>query len=298
MAGKGKTETKTPSHFFKIILPSTMQDMKLRIPKKFVSEIGEELSTVATLTVPSGGIWQVGLEKSDNNIWFCNGWQDFVEYHSICYGYFLVFKYEGNSNFHVLIFDKTATEIQYPNRKNCKLEDEVEIIESDDANISIHDKLNENEMSNSNELPTKHEEVVKEKFVKKKLSDMSLKGGTERATQAARMFKPKNPSFIGIVRPYNIRNRYMYVPAQFAFKYLSRCPILKLETSDGRQWPVNCSYRNRSSHAMNIGRGWIAFCRENNFEQGDVCVFELIKKKPIVLKVSIFRVVDYAVLVK
>uniref|UniRef100_A0A2N9G2Y2 TF-B3 domain-containing protein n=1 Tax=Fagus sylvatica TaxID=28930 RepID=A0A2N9G2Y2_FAGSY len=263
MAGKGKTETKTPSHFFKIILPSTMQDMKLRIPKKFVSEIGEELSTVATLTVPSG-----------------------------------VFKYEGNSNFHVLIFDKTATEIQYPNRKNCKLEDEVEIIESDDANISIHDKLNENEMSNSNELPTKHEEVVKEKFVKKKLSDMSLKGGTERATQAARMFKPKNPSFIGIVRPYNIRNRYMYVPAQFAFKYLSRCPILKLETSDGRQWPVNCSYRNRSSHAMNIGRGWIAFCRENNFEQGDVCVFELIKKKPIVLKVSIFRVVDYAVLVK
>ena len=64
-----------------------------------------------------------GIEETDNNIWFCNGWQDFTEYHSICYGYFLVFRYEGNSSFHIVIFDKTAIEIQYPCRKNCKLED-------------------------------------------------------------------------------------------------------------------------------------------------------------------------------
>ena len=50
----------------------------------------------------------MGLKKADNNFWFCNGWQDFVEHHSICYGYFSVFRYEGNLSFHVLIFDKTA----------------------------------------------------------------------------------------------------------------------------------------------------------------------------------------------
>ncbi|KAK7851614.1 b3 domain-containing transcription factor vrn1 [Quercus suber] len=97
-----------------------------------------ELSTVATLIAPYGGIWQVGLKKADNNIWFCNGWQDFVEYHSIYYGYILVFRYEGNSS-SVLIFDKTATKIQYPPRKNCKLEDhQVEIIylDKDDTNSS------------------------------------------------------------------------------------------------------------------------------------------------------------------
>ena len=32
-----------------------------------------ELSTVATLLAPYGGIWQVGLKKADNNIWFGNG---------------------------------------------------------------------------------------------------------------------------------------------------------------------------------------------------------------------------------
>ena len=98
------------------------------------------LSTVATLTAPYGGIWQVGLKKADNNIWFCNGQQNFVEYHSICYGYFLVFRYERNLSFHVLIFDKTATEIQYLSSKNYKLEDhQVEIINQaeDDTNVSL-----------------------------------------------------------------------------------------------------------------------------------------------------------------
>ena len=54
--------------------------------------------------------------------------------------WFLVFIYEGNSSFHVLIFDKTTTEIQYPLNNNCKLEDhQLEIIDlyEDDRNISL-----------------------------------------------------------------------------------------------------------------------------------------------------------------
>ena len=31
-----------------------------------------ELSTVATLIAPYGGIWQMGLKKADNNIWSRN----------------------------------------------------------------------------------------------------------------------------------------------------------------------------------------------------------------------------------
>uniref|UniRef100_A0A7N2MH75 Uncharacterized protein n=1 Tax=Quercus lobata TaxID=97700 RepID=A0A7N2MH75_QUELO len=47
---------------------------------------------------------------------------------------------EGKSSFHVLIFDKTTTEIQYPVNNNCKLEDhQLEIIDlyEDDRNISL-----------------------------------------------------------------------------------------------------------------------------------------------------------------
>ncbi|KAF3955595.1 hypothetical protein CMV_019198 [Castanea mollissima] len=180
---------------------------------------------------------------------------------------------------------------------NCKLEDQADIMELEDANISMHHK-NDNEMSNSDELATKHVEA-KEKFVKKIFSDRSSKGkfkmsrGRERAIQAARMFKPKNPSFIGIMRHYNMSSRYMYVPAGFAFKYLHQHDqIAKLENSEGRQWPVNCYYKPSSS-AMNMGQGWIEFARHNDLAEGDVCVFELIKRKPVVLNVSMFRVVDF-----
>ncbi|XP_065623851.1 B3 domain-containing protein REM19 isoform X2 [Quercus suber] len=222
----GRCKSRTPSHFFKIILPSTIQHMKL-----------------------------------------------------------------------------TATEIQYPLSKNCKLEDQVAIMELDDANISMHNK-NENEMSNSDdELPANHKEV-REKSVKKQISGMSSKGklmmsrGRERAIQAARRLRPKNPSFMGIIGRVNMHKHIMYIPARFAIKHLCGSQIAKLETPDGRQWSVNCHKRGRLSSAMNIGRGWIVFARENNLEEGDVCVFELIKRKPVVLNVSIFRVVDYALPVK
>ena len=35
--------------------------------------------------------------------------------------------------------------------------------------------------------------------------------------------------------------------------------------------------------------GWSSFAKENNLQVGDTCVFELIKRDDVVLKVSIFR---------
>ena len=41
--------------------------------------------------------------------------------------------------------------------------------------------------------------------------------------------------------------------------------------------------------AIRFGKGWVAFLKDNNLEEVDVCVFEVIEKKPVVLSVSIFR---------
>ena len=168
-----------------------------RLPEKFVREYGNKLSSVTTLTAPNGSIWQVRLEKANNNIWFCGGRRDFVDYHSINYGYFLVFKYKGNSKFHVLVFDMTATEIEYPSHRDKKRQG----------------NLNENEMSTSRELCVKHE--VDTELIIIENSPMSstrrsvLSGRRERALQAARMFKPKNPSFIRVIQAYNLKLSYV-----------------------------------------------------------------------------------------
>ncbi|KAK3195635.1 hypothetical protein Dsin_026945 [Dipteronia sinensis] len=130
----------TPFHFFKVVLPATLEEKKLRIPEKFVRKFGDELCAIVTLTVPNGRTWHVKLKKDEKKIWFHDGWHDFIKYHSICAGSFLVFKYGKNSNFHVVIFDQSACEIQYPiyhggpihdeqnsNHDELKSDDSVEI---------------------------------------------------------------------------------------------------------------------------------------------------------------------------
>ncbi|MBA0688364.1 hypothetical protein Goari_006160, partial [Gossypium aridum] len=116
---------KTP-HFFKIILDANIRDKKLEIPGKFVRKYGNGLSNSVLLTVPSGDTWHVELTKSDGIVWLQNGWQEFSEYFSLKYGHLLVFKYEGNGKFLVLIFDTSASEIEYP----CK--SHIEDQKSDD----------------------------------------------------------------------------------------------------------------------------------------------------------------------
>ncbi|XP_062152445.1 B3 domain-containing transcription factor VRN1-like [Alnus glutinosa] len=261
-----------PSHFFKTIVPSNINDQKLRIPESFVRQFEDELSAVATLTVPYGHSWQVGLEKAKKKIWFHHGWQDFVEYHSIRCGYFLIFRYDGNSKFRVLVLDDSATEIQYPRSKSCKFEDQVDVMESDDAKRSRQDHKSKSE---------EHEENM-----------LVGKRGRERAIQAARlMLKPTSPSFMAILRPYHIRQRTLYVPVEFSIKYLSgHDEFVELQTCDGRQWRARCG-DHRGNSAKNIG--WAQFLGDNNLKEGDVCVFELLKRKPVVLNVSIFHAADY-----
>jgi hypothetical protein len=44
---------------------------------------------------------------------------------------------------------------------------------------------------------------------------------------------------------------------------------------------------------MEISKGFSKFQGDNNLSHGDYCVFELIKNNPVVLKVTMFRAVDY-----
>ncbi|RDX98961.1 B3 domain-containing transcription factor VRN1, partial [Mucuna pruriens] len=99
--------------FHKLVLPTTLQSRQLRIPDNFLRKYGTQLSTIATLNVPDGSVWRIGLKKADNRICFVDGWQDFVQRYSIGVGYFLVFTYEGNSSFIVHIFNLSTSEVNY-----------------------------------------------------------------------------------------------------------------------------------------------------------------------------------------
>ncbi|KAK7820010.1 b3 domain-containing protein [Quercus suber] len=108
-----------------------------RIPKKFISEYGVDLSDMAFLTIPNGTKWKVKLIKHNGEVCFQNGWCKFASCHALTLGNLLVFRYEGNLEFSVLIFDATATEINYPTAEVqvSRMEDN----ESDDNSLEIID---------------------------------------------------------------------------------------------------------------------------------------------------------------
>lgn len=369
--------------FYKLMVASILQDKKLKIPKKFVSKYGDELSSIATLTVPCGRICLVELQKVNGKLWFHNGWHEFVECYSIRVGYFLVFIYEGKSNFNVHMFDLTVSEIKNPcnslsqlqesshdnpcllphekddglekilgfrppspnllssiTRKNCNeyihcnwiqststaspekphvRTDAYNMRENFQSSRDIGTQFNGMELTSTEDgagsiIPC----ITRKTRGRKRMSENSIQNvklksthvrntsetltrrrravtpeEKERTIRAAHMFRSDNPFFRVILRPsYVYRGFLLHIPSSFARTFLNTVTgFVNLQVSDGKQWPVRCSFKDGKAK---LGQGWTEFVWENNLEEGDVCIFELIQAKEIVLKVAVFRVLEDA----
>ncbi|XP_048139410.1 B3 domain-containing transcription factor VRN1-like isoform X4 [Rhodamnia argentea] len=120
----------------------------MKIPIRFARRFGNNFSNVVCLNMPSGDVWKMKLRRQKDDFWLQDGWSDFVKHYSIEDGYFLVFRYEGNCVFHVVVCDTSASEITYPMvcKANCgkfKLGDErllsQDVEETEDMVIEISD---------------------------------------------------------------------------------------------------------------------------------------------------------------
>ncbi|WJX36383.1 hypothetical protein P8452_24268 [Trifolium repens] len=445
---------KESKHFMKAILPSPIHAKQIRIPDEFITRFGNELGNVAKITVPNGREWDMELKKCGNGVFLSNKWEEFAEYYSISYGCYLDFKYEGNSEFNVVIYDTTSVEICYPfktpstngkpniecpkrakdsvngiNPENpsfcsksfrdnfayvpaefapkylkpyvpfklqnsqgkqwevsCVLHKKgksmritigfrkfardnnllkgviynFELIKSEPVivlevtaahmpwqqkcvrsseekglgdsehfkkailpspihakQIKIPDNFitlfgksmfsviifdatsveivypfktpsNDGELYTKCPSPRKRSKVETSKSRGKKLKSMSIHA-SKRAEVAAIEFKPSYPYF----RSKIAKQRYVYVRCDFAAKYLKQNVPIKVQNAHGEEWEVFCIPNTFGSSEMRIVRGFPNFQRANNLSHGDYCVFELVKKKPVVLKVTMFRTVDY-----
>ncbi|XP_074283923.1 B3 domain-containing protein REM14-like [Silene latifolia] len=56
------------------------------------------------------GIWYVKVSYKEGKVHFKDGWRKFCEEHGLQVGDFLVFKYQGNLIFDVIVFDPSACE--------------------------------------------------------------------------------------------------------------------------------------------------------------------------------------------
>ncbi|XP_012472263.2 B3 domain-containing transcription factor VRN1 [Gossypium raimondii] len=289
-------------YFFKIILQDNIQNGKLGIPKKFVKNHGNGMSSPAMFSVPSGEVWKVELTKCDGKIWCENGWLEFSNHYSLYIGHLLVFRYDGNSNFHVIIFDRTATEIQYPYTSNYHRQSNVILEQNIDqsrkpgeesqlprprprpqshkmvrSTKSAMETETEAECNGKPDFPARNGDTSTNHNTVRRLNTCEKVKALERARNT---FKSENPFFLVVIQPdyvgLSLGKRYrLAIPADFVRENLMKehCSITLCHSS-GKTWMVTFKQQKGQKLYSFLQTGWVTFVRDNNIQVGDVCAFE------------------------
>ncbi|KAM7269298.1 hypothetical protein ACFE04_024795 [Oxalis oulophora] len=306
----------TPSnpHFFKVIRNASLEKLKLMIPESFVRKYGTYLQQKSVvLRVPSGRKWKVELSKCDGDVSLQHGWREFTDYYSIDRHYFLSFKYEKDFfYFSVLIFDPTATEIEYP------YSEDEECVEFVGENVACRKRKDKSPVLNSpplklkrtietEEQPNCTRKTIKGKSYSTAIKKVGATSSVSRSMQQPRECEKKDICFqratsyisksnkpvfmVSLCPSYVIHdsNPGLYVPKSFSHKhFVGQQGTVFLDYADST-WVAR--YRLEASRGA-ICRGWLAFVKDNHLKAGDICVMELDNKKKrngISLDVSIFR---------
>ncbi|KAH9309572.1 hypothetical protein KI387_037483, partial [Taxus chinensis] len=105
-------------HFLRVMPKDFTQ--KLSIPAAFVPKLGFETREYVILEGPSPQRWAVKLWRTSTQLEFRHGWEEFVQYHAIEFGDFLVFKYVCRSYFKVRIFGRNGLEKNVISSENVR----------------------------------------------------------------------------------------------------------------------------------------------------------------------------------
>ena len=73
-----------------------------------MKHLSQETSNRATLTGPSGSHWSVTVSTDANGTYLQKGWKEFMKENSLGDNEFLTFRYDGNMQFYVKIFNKSG----------------------------------------------------------------------------------------------------------------------------------------------------------------------------------------------
>ncbi|XP_074303634.1 putative B3 domain-containing protein Os03g0621600 [Silene latifolia] len=98
-----KLVTQQHPSFFQVFLPE-QNSTKLAIPRAFIREFKGNIPEEVTLKSVGGKVWNAKVEKIGDRVCITQGWENYVNDHSLEKGCFLTFKYLQDSTFFVLVF--------------------------------------------------------------------------------------------------------------------------------------------------------------------------------------------------
>ncbi|XP_068667501.1 B3 domain-containing protein Os11g0197600-like isoform X2 [Aristolochia californica] len=300
------------------------------IPSAFLKHMEGRRSGSASLIGPSGNIWHVDLIENNRDAFLQNGWPEFARDHNVRAGYCLIFRHEGNLQFTVAIFDKSA----------CEKENAVRAKPSQDSTGYKNDTKTEtpggtcksnlkrsmrNKCQSAVQRPfcektTRSTKLDTEKMLHKVKSSCSKvnkpmvnlqnknvfrhhRGSNfsqrrevreeeiAKAYADAMTFTSKNPTGVIVMRKaYCYFGFYLQLPRSFPLSAMPKATETII-LYDPSGKPWETKFLYSKKRGIGaLSGGWRAFAIGNNLEEHDACVFEIIECNKI--HVHIFRVVD------
>ncbi|CAH9144796.1 unnamed protein product [Cuscuta epithymum] len=313
--------------FFQV-LSGLRYDHHLAIPKKFSENLRGKLAGTVRLKGPSGSVWEVGLASDGESLYLKRGWKKFVREHSLQKNDVLVFKYNGNLQFDVFMFDQLSlcekeasyfvkqcahkeltgadkTEKTTPRARTIYLEstsnesaqeeDERKVVKrprkdgtSPKENHQSSGKLKKKSVDRSG--PSSNVSPLRWESNRRAVTEEEKDKAIQAASSAA-----SDDSLTVVMREYHVhKGFYMSIPVEWSRKHLPQknfdvCMRMKEKT-----WMAKAYFRKATSGHGVSGAGWKYFVLENSLEIDDVCLFNLVSESSslCVFDVRIFRVID------
>ncbi|CAI0376368.1 unnamed protein product [Linum tenue] len=206
---------------------------------------------------------------------FKDGWKEFVEEHDLHVGDFLVFRLDGEMEFHVMVFDPTVCERRYQQVSSVSAKQNQ--IPAAAGNVFVEIEVEETQIPAVEETKDDgfHFRTPREENIGDKASI-----GAEKAGSGF----PNSP-FFEFTAGTNTLSNHRYIPIKFARE--NGLAGKSFETivmdEEGRPWPARyLSYPN-ATNLVHMGDRWREFQKKNGLEMGDSLKFELVQgsMKPV-----------------
>ncbi|KAF9608833.1 hypothetical protein IFM89_011871 [Coptis chinensis] len=270
-----KRRSESPS-FFKVMYGDYKN--KLLLPRAFViKNLNEDVPSKLTLTSPSRRSWRVSVKKVDDDFFLCSEWKTFAKDHALQVGEFIVFSYNGNSDFRLKIFGKDfCMKVPLPEKISAESvsNSKKETKGKEREQITIHPGV-------KHVCPEEIRNLAA--AVTEKMACISINTSTTGHEKCEVM--EAACSFTVIFEPSTLYR--MDVPrwAAIANGLKEKDSIVLLDPC-GRSWPVKIIKRDVR---IEMGAGWSDFCISNRLNTSDTCRFTLVEGSDNFIRVDILR---------
>ncbi|KAF4392580.1 hypothetical protein G4B88_015223 [Cannabis sativa] len=282
------------------------------IPSFFAKEYLFRISSSSQdmiLKVQDGRTWSVKYyvrpDRVTSKTRIERGWKAFVEDNYLKVGdvcAFVLRKSIGIVLFEVVIFHKNGVAnspmlpIPAAYMRSSTTPSKPKITPCVKIEPSFTNNSNDKESMVSQDLIAKKEIVEpSDKFMKVKSeanTDDNQGSNNKRlsSSEAASKFISNNPYLQVNLRSSQVYGGRPYIPMAFGNLYFEKKAQTVTFWVGEKNWLVNLTVNKRSvGLEYRFSSGWAAFARGNCLQPSDVCIFELIQRNQLQMKVTIFR---------